>query len=117
MTDALLGAIGYGDIGQLFPDNQEKWKNADSRIFVEEACRIVREKGYEIENIDGYIVLQKPKILPYREKIIQNTAKILKINPERIFIKGKTYEKIGEIGEGKAAFAEVVVLLRKEEKE
>ncbi len=116
LTDALLGAIGYGDIGQLFPDNQEKWKNADSRIFVEEACRIVREKGYEIENIDGYIVLQKPKILPYREKIIQNTAKILKINPERIFIKGKTYEKIGEIGEGKAAFAEVVVLLRKEEK-
>ncbi|WP_029521211.1 2-C-methyl-D-erythritol 2,4-cyclodiphosphate synthase [Persephonella sp. IF05-L8] len=117
LTDALLGAIGYGDIGQLFPDNQEKWKNADSRIFVEEACRIVQEKGYEIENIDGYIVLQKPKILPYREKIIQNTAKILKINPERIFIKGKTYEKIGEIGEGKAAFAEVVVLLRKEEKE
>ncbi len=117
LTDALLGAIGYGDIGQLFPDNQEKWKNADSRIFVEEACRIIREKGYEIENIDGYIVLQKPKILPYREKIIQNTAKILKINPERIFIKGKTYEKIGEIGEGKAAFAEVVVLLRKEEKE
>ncbi|WP_029522311.1 2-C-methyl-D-erythritol 2,4-cyclodiphosphate synthase [Persephonella sp. KM09-Lau-8] len=117
LTDALLGAIGYGDIGQLFPDNQEKWKNADSRIFVEEACRIIREKGYEIENIDGYIVLQKPKILPYREKIIQNTAKILKINPERIFIKGKTYEKIGEIGEGTAAFAEVVVLLRKEEKE
>ncbi len=117
LTDALLGAIGYGDIGQLFPDDQEKWKNADSRIFVEEACRIIREKGYEIENIDGYIVLQKPKILPYREKIIQNTAKILKINPERIFIKGKTYEKIGEIGEGKAAFAEVVVLLRKEEKE
>ena len=117
LTDALLGAIGYGDIGQLFPDNQEKWKNADSRIFVEEACRIIREKGYEIENIDGYIVLQKPKILPYREKIIQNTAKILKIDSDRIFIKGKTYEKIGDIGEGKAAFAEVVVLLRKEEKE
>lgn len=117
LTDALLGAIGYGDIGQLFPDNQEKWKNADSRIFVEEACRIVRGKGYEIENIDGYIVLQKPKILPYREKIIQNTAKILRIDPDRIFIKGKTYEKIGDIGEGKAAFAEVVVLLRKEEKE
>ena len=117
LTDALLGATGYGDIGQLFPDNQEKWKNADSRIFVEEACRIIREKGYEIENIDGYIVLQKPKILPYREKIIQNTAKILKIDSDRIFIKGKTYEKIGDIGEGKAAFAEVVVLLRKEEKE
>ncbi|WP_297455167.1 2-C-methyl-D-erythritol 2,4-cyclodiphosphate synthase [Persephonella sp.] len=117
LTDALLGAIGYGDIGQLFPDNQEKWKNADSKIFVEEACRIVREKGYKIENIDGYIVLQKPKILPYREKIIQNTAKILRINSDRIFIKGKTYEKIGDIGEGKAAFAEVVVLLRKEEKE
>ena len=114
LTDALLGAVGYGDIGQLFPDNQDIWKNADSSIFLEEANRIVKDAGYEIVNIDGYIVLQKPKILPYREKIIQNTAKILKIDKEKIFLKGKTYEKIGEIGKGEAAFAEVVVLLKKE---
>ncbi len=113
LTDALLGAIGYGDIGQLFPDNQEEWKNADSSIFLKEAYRIVREKGYEILNIDGYIILQKPKLLPYRKKIIQNTAEILDINENQIFIKGKTFEKIGEIGEGNAGIAEVVVLLKK----
>ncbi len=111
LTDALLGAIGFGDIGQLFPDNMEKWKNADSSLFLKEAYRIVKEKGYYIINIDGYIILQKPKILPYREKIIQNTAKILDIKEEQIFLKGKTFEKIGEIGEGKAGIAEVIVLL------
>ncbi len=114
LTDALLGAIGYGDIGQLFPDSFQKWKDADSSIFLREAYRIIKEKGYSIVNIDGYIVLQKPKILPYREKIIKNTAKILNINEEQIFIKGKTYEKIGQIGEGDAGFAEVIVLLKKE---
>lgn len=113
LTDALLGAVGYGDIGQLFPDSSQKWKDADSSIFLKEANRIIKEKGYSIVNIDGYIVLQKPKILPYREKIIKNTAKVLNIDENQIFIKGKTYEKIGEIGKGEAGFAEVVVLLKK----
>ncbi len=115
LTDALLGAIGYGDIGQLFPDSDKKWEGADSSIFLKEAYRIVKEKGYSIVNIDGYIILQKPKLLPYRKKIIENTAKILDIDVTRIFIKGKTFEKIGEIGEGKAGMCEVVVLLRKGE--
>ncbi len=113
LTDALLGAIGYGDIGQLFPDNQEKWKGADSSIFLKEAHRIVKNRGFEIVNIDSYIILQKPKLLPYRKKIIQNTARILDINEDQIFIKGKTYEKLGDLGEGKAAVAEVVVLLKR----
>ncbi len=115
LTDALLGAIGYGDIGQLFPDSDKKWEKADSSIFLKEAYRIVKEKGYSIVNIDGYIILQKPKLLPYREKIIENTSKILDIDISRIFIKGKTFEKIGEIGEGKAGMCEVVVLLKKGE--
>ncbi len=113
LTDALLGAVGYGDIGQLFPDSSQKWKDADSSVFLKEADRIIKEKGYRIVNIDSYIVLQEPKILPYREKIIKNTAKILNINKDRIFIKGKTYEKVGEIGKGEAGIAEVVVLLEK----
>jgi len=116
LTDALLGAVGYGDIGQLFPDSQDRWENANSSIFLREADRIIREAGYSVVNIDGFIILQKPKILPYREKIIQNTAKILNINPDQIFIKGKTFEKVGELGEGKAGIAEVVVLLKKEKK-
>ncbi len=115
LTDALLGAIGYGDIGQLFPDSDKKWESADSSIFLKEAYKIVKEKGYSVLNIDGYIILQRPKLLPYRKKIIENTAKILDIDVSRIFIKGKTFEKIGEIGEGKAGMCEVVVLLRKGE--
>ncbi len=115
LTDALLGAVGYGDIGQLFPDSDKKWEKADSSIFLKEAYKIVKEKGYFIVNIDGYIILQKPKLLPYRKKIIENTAKILDIDVTKIFIKGKTFEKIGEIGEGKAGMCEVVVLLRKGE--
>jgi len=115
LTDALLGAVGYGDIGQLFPDKEDKWKDADSSIFLREANRIIKEKGFSIVNVDSFIILQKPKILPYREKIIQNTASILNIDTDKIFLKGKTYEKIGEIGEGKAGACQVVVLLKKEE--
>ena len=113
LTDALLGAIGYGDIGQLFPDTDKKWENTDSSVFLKEAYRIVKNQGYSIVNIDGYIILQKPKLLPYREKIIENTANILGIDKNQIFLKGKTFEKIGELGKGEASIAEVVVLLKK----
>jgi len=117
LTDALLGAIGYGDIGQLFPDSDKKWEGADSSIFLKEASRIVKEKGYEIVNIDCYILLERPKLLPFREKIIENTANILQIDKNRIFIKGKSYEKLGEIGRSEAGSAHVVVLLRKKRSE
>ena len=113
LTDALLGAIGYGDIGELFPDTEDKWKNADSSIFLKEANRIVNTTGYEIVNIDGVIILEKPKIKPYREKIIENTANILKIQKSQIFIKGKTYEKLGELGKGLGAECRVMVLLKR----
>ena len=113
LTDALLGAVGYGDIGELFPDTDNKWKEADSSIFLKEAKRIITELGYRIVNIDGVIILEKPKIKPYRDKIIQNTAKILEIEKSQIFIKGKTYEKMGEIGKGLGAECRVVVLLKK----
>ncbi len=115
LTDALLGAVGYGDIGQLFPDTEKQWKNKESKIFLQEANKIVKQKGYSIVNIDSYVILQHTKILPYREKIIKNTAKILNIKENQIFIKGKSYENVGEIGKGEAGFAHVVVLLKKEE--
>jgi len=111
LTDAILGALSYSDIGQLFPDNKKEWKNADSSVFLKEAVKIMEEKGYEIENVDAYILLEKPKLLPFREKIIENTKKIIKC--ENIFIKGKTFEKLGDIGQGKAGACEVIVLLKK----
>ncbi len=112
LTDALLGAIGYGDIGELFPDTDKKWENVKSEIFLKEANRIIKENGFQIVNIDAVIIMEKPKLKNYRKKIIQNTAKILGINENQIFLKGKTNEKLGEIGEGKAATSHVVVLLK-----
>jgi len=111
LTDALLGAVGYGDIGQLFPDTDERWKNVKSNVFVREAVDIVKINGYSIENIDGFILLEKPKLLPYREKIIENTRKIT--GCKNVFIKGKSFEKLGDIGKGLAGACEVVVLLKK----
>ena len=115
LTDALLGAIGYGDIGQLFPDSDEKFKNAPSEIFLREAKRIIDDKKYKIVNIDGVIIIEKPKLLPYREKMIENTAKILQIEKDRIFLKAKTNEKMDSIGRRESAACYVVVLLKKEE--
>ncbi len=114
LTDALLGAVGYGDIGSLFPDNDPKWKDADSSLFLKKAVDIVKRSNFEIVNVDSYIILEKPKILPYRDRIIENTAKILQIDKNRVFLKGKTYEKLDSIGRGDAGIAHVVVLLKRE---
>lgn len=111
LTDAILGAIGKGDIGQLFPDTDEKNKNLSSDIFLRKAVEISENEGYEIVNIDSYILLEKPKLLPYRDKIIKNTSKITKCS--NIFLKGKTFEKLGDIGQGKAGACEVIVLLKR----
>ncbi len=113
LTDALLGAVGYGDIGELFPDTDKNWENADSSIFLKESIKIVREHGYNIQNIDAVIIMEKPKLKIYKEKIIKNTAEILNIEESKIFLKGKTNEKIGEIGKGNAGASQVVVLLSK----
>ena len=113
LADALLGAIGYGDIGELFPDTDDKWKDIESSVFLKKAYSIVKEKGYEIVNIDSVVIMEKPKLKPYRKKIIENTAKILEINSNIIFLKGKTNEKLGFIGEGKGASCYTVVLLKK----
>jgi 2-C-methyl-D-erythritol 2,4-cyclodiphosphate synthase len=115
LTDALLGAIGYSDIGELFPDTDQRYKNLSSDVFLKEAKKIIDDKKYKIINIDSVIIIEKPKILPYREKIIENTAKVLKIDKDRIFVKAKTNEKLDSIGEKKAAACYVVVLLKKED--
>ncbi len=111
LTDAILGALGKGDIGQLFPDTDPSNKNISSDIFLKKAIEICKNEGYEIVNIDSYILLEKPKLLPYREKIIQNTQQITDCS--NIFLKGKTFERLGDIGQGKAGACEVIVLLKR----
>jgi len=113
LTDALLGAIGYGDIGELFPNDSEKWKNADSSIFLRYAKQKVVEEGYEIANVDSVILLEKPKLKLYRKRIIENIADILEIDESQVFVKAKTSEKLGFIGENKAASCYAVVLVKR----
>ena len=103
LADALLGAACLGDIGELFPPNDPRWKNADSRMLLQTVWNQVKEAGWSIENIDSVIAIQKPKILPYREAIRQSIADNLAVSVDQIFVKAKTGEGVGVIGSGTAA--------------
>lgn len=102
LADALLGAACLGDIGELFPPNDPRWKNAASRMLLQTVWNQVKEAGWSIENIDSVIAIQKPKILPYREAIRQSIADILAVSVDQIFVKAKTGEGVGVIGSGTA---------------
>ena len=95
LTDALLGAIGEGDIGEIFSDEDERWRDAESRIFLEEAVRRVREKGFEILNVDCVVVADYPRIAAVRDSIRRRIAEITGVPPERISVKGKRREGFG----------------------
>ena len=103
LADALLGAACLGDIGELFPPNDPRWKNVESRMLLQTVWNQVKEAGWSIENIDSVIAIQKPKILSYREAIRQSIADILAVSVDQIFVKAKTGEGVGVIGSGTAA--------------
>ena len=105
ITDALLGACGMGDIGEFFPPSDKKWKDANSAELLSIVWEKISAQGWEIQNIDCVIIIEEPKILPFREEIRESIASILKIEKEQIFIKAKTGEGIGIIGKGKAVAA------------
>lgn len=107
ICDAVLGAIGEGDIGKLFPNTDQRWKDAQSKIFLEEAARRVAAKNGVIVNIDSTIIADAPKVGPHINSMKQNIATALNISVDRIGIKATTNEGIGFIGrqEGIAAFA------------
>ena len=103
LADALLGAAGLGDIGELFPPNDPRWKGADSRVLLQAVWDRVKNAGWHLENLDSVIAIQKPKILPYREAIRKSIADILAVSVDQIFVKAKTGEGVGVIGSGTAA--------------
>ena len=114
LTDALLGAVGAGDIGAYFPDNDPKWKGASSQIFLEKAAELAGRKSLRVENVDAVILAEEPKLGPHRMAIQRSIAQMLHVKDDRINVKAKTMEKLGPIGEGEAMAAYVVVLLEKE---
>ena len=111
IIDALLGAGGLGDIGELFPPGDPKWKDADSKKLLEIVRKKLGKEGWQIINIDCVITCEKPKILPFREKIRGSIADILNIKKEQVFVKGKTAEGLDAIGKGEATEAMAVCLL------
>ncbi len=112
ITDSLLGAASIGDIGELFPPSDNKWKNANSALLLQTAWQKVQKEGWQIQNIDCVLQLEKPKFLPWREKVIASIASILDCKKECVFVKAKTAEGLGDIGQGNAVSAQVICLLK-----
>ncbi len=98
LTDAILGAIGEGDIGEHFPDSQPEWKNVDSAKFVEHAMKLVAAKNAQIENVDVTIICEEPKLTPYKPQMRKRVAEILQIAEDCVNIKATTTEKLGFTG-------------------
>ncbi|CAN8245440.1 unnamed protein product [Cochlearia groenlandica] len=113
VVDAILGALGLPDIGQIFPDSDPKWKGAASSVFIKEAVRLMDEAGYEIGNLDATLILQRPKISPHKETIRSNLSQLLGADPSVVNLKAKTHEKVDSLGENRSIAAHTVVLLMK----
>ena len=111
ITDALLGAAGLGDIGRHFPDTDPAWKDADSVGLLRRAAAMVREKGFEIANVDVVVIAQKPKLLPFLETMVANLADALAVEPGEVSIKGKTNEGVDSMGAGESIAAHAVALV------
>ena len=111
VTDAILGALALGDIGSHFSDNDERWKNADSLVFLNEATRMMKEKGFQVVNIDSTISLEKPKLRPHIDAMREKLARCLEIDIDCVSVKAKTGEKVDAVGENRAIKAEAVILL------
>jgi 2-C-methyl-D-erythritol 2,4-cyclodiphosphate synthase/2-C-methyl-D-erythritol 4-phosphate cytidylyltransferase len=112
ITDAVLGAAGAGDIGRHFPDTDPAWKGASSVDLLRRAVEVVRDRGYEIGNVDASVIAERPKLLPYIDAMTANVAAALGISADRVSIKGKTNEGVGELGRGEAIAVHAIALVR-----
>lgn len=104
-VDALLGAAGLGDIGQHFPNNDPKWKNAPSTLFLRHASKLLQESGWTLQNIDITVVAERPKVMTLAESIRSHIASALEIDPSRVNLKATTNERLGFIGRGEGIAA------------
>lgn len=113
LIDSLMGAIGEKDIGELFPDTDPRYKNTRSTVLLEEAMRILKEKNFEIINIDSVIIAEGPRISPFKEQIRDTVATLLGIPREDFNLKAKTAEKTGAVGRGEAIECYCISMVRK----
>jgi len=111
LCDALLGAMGLGDIGQHFPDTDPRWKDADSRVFVRHCTTLLQERAWRLVNVDVTVIAQAPRLGAYRAQMRANVAADLDVEPERVNIKATTHEGLGALGRAEGLAAQAVVLL------
>ncbi|MHB8509970.1 MAG: 2-C-methyl-D-erythritol 2,4-cyclodiphosphate synthase [Candidatus Dormibacteria bacterium] len=111
VTDAVLGAAALGDIGSLFPDDDPHWQGADSLELLRLAVERAAERGFHVVNTDVTVILEVPRLKAYREAIVANLARVLRVDVASVGVKAKTNERLGEIGRGEAIAAIAVVLL------
>jgi 2-C-methyl-D-erythritol 2,4-cyclodiphosphate synthase len=105
VTDALLGAAGLGDIGEHFPDTDERWRDADSMQLLAEVLESVHNAGLEVLNVDCTVVMERPKLAPHRRAIRERLADVLGLDPRRVNVKASTGEGIGFVGRGEGVAA------------
>ncbi|MBR6243022.1 MAG: 2-C-methyl-D-erythritol 2,4-cyclodiphosphate synthase [Ruminococcus sp.] len=113
VMDSMLGALALGDIGHLFPDTSEDFKDADSMKLLEEVCRVVSEKGYTVGNIDATVIAQAPKLAPYINDMRANIARACGVDISQISVKATTEEHLGFTGEKLGISAHSVALMMK----
>lgn len=111
ITDAVLGAVGLGDIGTHFPDTSADFKNADSFWLLQQAMLEVSKTGYQLANVDCTVIAQAPKLAPYKFAMRERIAQALAVDVTQVNVKAKTAEKMGPVGEGRSIEARAVALL------
>ena len=113
ILDAILGALGEGDIGKHFPDTDKRYKGINSMLLAENVASLLLSNGYTVGNIDATVVAQRPKLSPYIEEMRVNIAKVFGVTPDRVNIKATTEEKLGFTGNGEGISAHAVCLIIK----
>lgn len=113
-TDAVLGALALGDLGSHFPNDEERWRNAESSQFLRYAVDLIKEKGYSVVNLDSVIDLERPKLRPHIDAMRANLAEALGVDIDRVGVKAKTGEAVDSVGERQAVRAQVIVLVVQE---
>ena len=111
VTDALLGAAGQGDIGELFPPSDPQWKDSASSVFVRHAVELLEGYGWRVVNLDVVVVIEQPKLLPYRDRIRASLQDLLGVGAGAVGFKAKTGEGVGPVGKGDLAEAHAVALI------
>ena len=111
ICDALLGALALGDIGKHFPDTDQEFKGIDSRILLARTADLIREKGWQIGNIDATVIAQAPRLAPYIQEMRENIVTVLQIPLDTVSVKATTEEHLGFTGEGLGIAAHAVCLL------